>query len=99
MDRDLPITYYDLFYGFNVFVSSDTMDVRLVRDESSKALCGSLKLSNPLGDGAVERNIVHVDTIQLLTDLSCIQTFLGEKLDDRSTLDIRCFLEMKTNRS
>ena len=47
----------------------------------------------------VELSIVVVDTIQLLTGLSYIQAFLGEKFDDRSILDVRHFLEMKTNSS
>ena len=43
--------------------------------------------------------MVLEDTIQLLIDFSCIELFPNKKLDDRSILDIRHFLEMKTNSS
>ena len=73
------------------------VDGRPVHGESSKARSDSF--SGPLGDGAVGRSIIFAGTIQLLSDLSYIEAFPGEKLDDRSILDIRRFLDVKTNSS
>ena len=58
-------------------------DERPVQGESLKQRSDSLNFSKPLGDGAVGRSIVLIDTIQLLTELRYIEPFPSEKLDDR----------------
>ena len=99
MDRDLLITRSDSLYGLNVLMSGDDEYKRPVRDECSKAhsrcLNSAIHLATERYDGALSLWTL----VQLLDNLSCIETFPGEKLDDWSILDIQHFLEIKTNSS
>ena len=93
-DRDLLITHYNPFYGFNVFVGSDGWWTA-----HSGCLFGDTfwipKFSHPLGDSAVPWSRVLVNIIQLLANIGSVQPFPGEKLYDCSMLNIQHFSKTK----
>ena len=70
-DGDLPITHYDPFYGFNVFVGSDGKWMARSRC-IFEATFRIHEFSYPLGDSAVRWSRVFANIIQLLANFSSI---------------------------
>ena len=73
-NRDLSITHYDLFYGFNVFIGSDGWWAA----HSGcifEATFWILEFSHPLGDSAVRWSRVLVNIIHLRANFDGIQLF------------------------
>ena len=78
-NKDLPITHYDPFYGFDVFVGSDGEWMAHSRC-IFEATFWIHEFSYPLGDSAVRWSRVLAKIIQLFVNFGNIQPFPGEKL-------------------
>ena len=96
--RDLPITQYDPFYGFYVFIGIDgewTVHSRCIFE----ATFWIHEFSYSFGDSVVRWSRVLANIIQLLANFDRIQSFSSEKLCDCSMLNVRHFSKMETHGS